>query len=140
VGSVTHTVSSCSSFSLPPDHPRLTNPRHTCQTEAHMGKATKAEVNYRVAKVIRLLANGVQRPDILEYARKEWNISRASTDTLIRLAKDEIKESINEQRDEFLARKIYQLEDVLMKAAKRENHNAMIGCIRLQCEIAQILK
>ncbi len=103
-------------------------------------KATKAEINYRVAKVIRLLANGVQRPDILEYARKEWGISRASTDTLIRLAKDEIKESINEQRDEFMARKLYQLEDVLMKAAKRENHSAMVGAIRLQCEISQILK
>ncbi|QVV66539.1 hypothetical protein [Synechococcus sp. LA31] len=103
-------------------------------------KATAAEKNYRVAKVIRLLANGVQRPDILEYARKEWDISRSSTDNLIKAAKDEIKEAINEQRDDFVSRKIYQLEDILMKAAKRENHSAMVGAIRLQCEIAQVMK
>jgi hypothetical protein len=42
--------------------------------------------------------------------------------------------------EEVKARKLFQLEDVLMKAAKRENHPAMIGAIRLQCEIAQVLK
>ena len=61
-------------------------------------------------------------------------------DVLIRKAKDAIKESINEERDEFLARKLFQLEDVLLKSAKRENHSAMIGAIRLQCELAQVLK
>ncbi len=94
----------------------------------------------RTAQVVRMLANGVQRPAIVEYARKEWDLSRAAADTYIRKAKDEIKASINEERDEFLARKLFQLEDVLLKAAKRENHNAMIGAIRLQCELAQVIK
>ncbi len=103
-------------------------------------KATKAETELRVSQVLRMIANGVQRPQLLEYGRKEWGLSRGGVDILIRKAKDAIRETVNEDRHEFMARKLYQLEDVLMKAAKRENHPAMVGCIRLQCEIAQVLK
>lgn len=103
-------------------------------------KATKAEVEMRVSQVLRMLANGVQRPAIIEYARKEWGLSRGATDLYIRKAKDEIIETMREERHEFLARKLYQLEDILMKSAKRENHSAMIGAIRLQCELAQVVK
>ena len=103
-------------------------------------QATKAETELRVQQVVRMIANGVQRPALLEYSSKEWGLKRAATDTLIRKAKDAIKAAVNEERDEFLARKLFQLEDVLMKSAKRENHSAMIGAIRLQCELAQVLK
>ncbi len=77
---------------------------------------------------------------MLEYGRKEWGLGRGGVDNLIRMAKDAIKEAVNEDRHEFMARKLFQLEDVLLKSAKRENHSAMIGAIRLQCEIAQVLK
>jgi hypothetical protein len=87
-----------------------------------------------------MLANGVQRPAILEHGRKEWGLTRGAVDNLIRKAKDAIIETCKEERHEFMARKLYQLEDVLMKSAKRENHSAMIGAIRLQCELAQVIK
>ena len=103
-------------------------------------KATKAETELRAQEFVKLIANGVQRPALLEYSRKEWGLKRAATDILIRKAKDAIKEAVNEEREEFLARKLFQLEDVLMKSAKRENHSAMIGAIRLQCELAQVLR
>jgi len=103
-------------------------------------KATKAETELRVSQFVRMIANGVQRPQLLEYGRKEWGLSRGGVDLLIRKAKDAIKVAVDEDRQEFMARKLFQLEDVLMKAAKRENHPAMIGAIRLQCEIAQVLK
>ena len=102
-------------------------------------KATKAETELRVQQVVRMIANGVQRPELIEYARKEWGLGRGGVDILIRKAKDAIKEAVDEERSEFLARKLFQLEDVLMKSAKRENHSAMIGAIRLQCELTQVL-
>ena len=102
-------------------------------------KATQPESELRVFEILRMIANGVQRPDILEHGRKAWGLGRGQVDNYIRKAKDAIKESVNEQREEFLARKLYQLEDVLLKSAKRENHSAMIGAIRLQCELAQVL-
>ena len=102
-------------------------------------KATKAETELRVQQVVRMIANGVQRPGLIEYARKEWGLGRGGVDILIRKAKDAIKEAVDEERSEFLARKLFQLEDVLMKSAKRENHSAMIGAIRLQCELTRVL-
>lgn len=71
--------------------------------------------------------------------RKEWVLKRASVDMLICKAKDAIKEAVDEERSEFLARKLFQLEDVLMKSAKRDNHSAMIGLICLQCELMRVL-
>ncbi len=103
-------------------------------------KPTKGELELRVNQIVRMIANGIQRPELLEYGRKEWGLRRAAVDSLIRKAKDAIKASVDEERDEFMARKLFQLEDVLMKSAKRENHSAMIGAIRLQCELAQVLK
>lgn len=107
----------------------------------YMGrKATKAETELRVQQFVYMIANGVQRPGLLEYGRTEWGLKRGGVDLLIRKAKDAIKEAVDEDRKEFMARKLFQLEDVLMKSAKRENHSAMIGAIRLQCELAQVLK
>jgi hypothetical protein len=57
-----------------------------------------------------------------------------------RKAKDQTMETIKEDRRDFVARKLYQSEDVLLKSAKRENHSAMIGAIRLQCDLAQVLQ
>lgn len=102
-------------------------------------KATRAEVEQRVQVILRMLANGVQRPAILEHARNAWGLSRGSADDYIRKAKDQIIECCEEERKDFIARKLYQLEDVVMKAAKRENHSAMIGAIKTQCELVGLL-
>ena len=76
----------------------------------------------------------------MEYGRKEWGLKCSAVDSLIRKAKAAIKESVDEERDEFMTHKLFQPEDVLMKSAKRENHSAMIDAIRLQCELAHVLK
>ena len=103
-------------------------------------KATKAEQELRISKILRMIANGVQRPQILEYGRDEWGLGHAAVDELIRKAKDAIKEAVDKDRQDFVAKKLYQLEDILLKSAKRDNHSAMIGAIRLQTELAQVLK
>lgn len=87
-----------------------------------------------------MIADGAQRQELIEYGREAWGLRPGMVDVYIRKAKDAIREAVNEDRHEFMARKLYQLEAVLMKSAKRENHSAMIGAIRLQCEIAQVLK
>ena len=105
-----------------------------------MAKATKGETELRVDKVVRMMANGVQRPAILEYGGKEWGLKRSSIDTIIRKAKEAIKEAVNEERADFIARKLYQLEDIVLKSAKVNNHSAMIGAIKTQIDLAQVTK
>ncbi len=103
-------------------------------------KATKGETELRVDKVVRMMANGVQRPAILEYGRNEWGLKRAQVDNIIRKAKDAIKVAVNEEREDFIARKLYQLEDIVLKSAKVNNHSAMIGAIKVQVDLAQVTK
>ncbi len=103
-------------------------------------KATIGETEYRVSQVIRMLANGVQRPAIQEHGRKEWGVGRSAVDAIIRKAKDAIKVAVNEEREDFIARKLFQLEDIVMKASKHENHSCMIGAIKVQIDLAQVTK
>jgi len=102
-------------------------------------KATRAEAEARTSTVLKMLASGYQRPAIIQFANEEWGLGVASADLYIRKAKDQIIELIDEDRRQFMARKLYQLEEVLLRSSKRENHSAMIGAIRLQCELTQIL-
>ncbi len=103
-------------------------------------KATKAEQELRISQLLKMIANGVQRPEILEYGRTEWGLTRGAVDNLIRKAKDAIKQAVDEDRQDFVAKKLYQLEDILLKASKRENHSAMIGAIKTQIDLAQVIK
>ena len=105
-----------------------------------MAKATKGETELRVNQVVRMMASGVQRPAIQEYGRREWGLTRSPIDELIRKAKDRIKESVDEERADFIARKLYQLEDIVLKSAKVNNHSAMIGAIKTQIDLAQVTK
>ena len=103
-------------------------------------KPTKGEMELRVNEIVKLMANGVQRPAMIEHARNKWGITRGATDNLIRKAKDRIKESVDEERSDFIARKLFQLEDIVLKSAKLNHTSAMIGAIKVQIDLAQVLK
>ena len=45
-----------------------------------MAKSTKIEVDMRVNRVARLLANGAVRSEIVQYAANEWGVSDRQTD------------------------------------------------------------
>lgn len=102
-------------------------------------KATKGETELRVNQIVRMMANGVQRPAMIEYAGNNWGITRGAVDNLIRKAKDRIKESVDEERADFIARKLFQLEDIVLKSAKLNHTSAMIGAIKVQIDLAQVL-
>ena len=102
-------------------------------------KATKAETELRVQQFVRLIAEGNQRPELIEYGAKNWGVKKGMVDVLIRKAKESIKEAVDEERADFLAKKLFQLEAILARSSKRENHSAMIGAIRLQCELTRVL-
>ena len=51
-------------------------------------KSTKIEMDMRINRVARLLANGAVRSEILQYAAKEWEASERTADTYIARARD----------------------------------------------------
>lgn len=102
-------------------------------------KATAAETEYRVTAVLKMLASGVQRPAIQRYCADNWGLKSRAVDELLRKAKLAIRDAVDEDRQEFVARKLFQLEEIVYRASKRENHSAVIGAIKVQCELARVL-
>jgi len=59
-------------------------------------KATKAQNLQRMRVVYEMLLSDTPRPDVLQYAAKNWGIATRTTDMLIQKANNLIGESIND--------------------------------------------
>lgn len=98
-------------------------------------KATKAEMQFRVDRVARLLINCANRSEIIEYVRNEWGIGRAMADKYIELARQQIREDYALERADFLATRLGTLDKVVKEAIKSNQLNCVVGALRLQADL-----
>jgi len=103
-------------------------------------KATKIEVDMRVTRVARLLANGAVRSDIVQYCAKEWDVAERQSDTYIAKAREIIRADWESDRLTFTAEILAQLASLQKEARKTNNLNAALGCIKTAAQITQILQ
>lgn len=103
-------------------------------------KSTKIEMDMRVNRVARLLANGAVRSEIMQYAAKEWKAAERTTDTYIAKARDLIRADWETDRLTFTAEILAQLATLQKEARKTNNLNAALGCIKTAAQIAQVLQ
>ena len=104
-------------------------------------KATAAEMEYRVNRVVRLLSNGAVRSEIIEYAKKEWGVSRGSADNYIARATKILKADWDIDRRTFTAELMSQLASLQKECRKNGNQaHVALGCINTMAKIAHILE
>ena len=103
-------------------------------------KSTKIEMDMRINRVARLLANGAVRSEILQYAAKEWEASERTADTDIARARDILRGDWETARLTFTAEILAQLATLQKEARKTNNLNAALGCIKTAAQIAQVLQ
>ena len=103
-------------------------------------KSTKIEMDMRINRVARLLANGAVRSEILQYAAKEWEASDRTADTYIARARELIRADWETDRLTFTAEILAQLASLQKEARKTNNLNAALGCIKTAAQITQILQ
>ena len=103
-------------------------------------KSTKIEMDMRINRVARLLANGAVRSEILQYAAKEWEASERTADTYIARARDILRTDWETDRLTFTAEILAQLATLQKEARKTNNLNAALGCIKTAAQIAQVLQ
>jgi len=103
-----------------------------------MAKATNAEIEIRVNKVIQLLILNTNRHDILKYFRTKLNIdiSIKSIDIYIRNAKRIIKKKAKYNIDEQVGKAIARLDDLYLKAYMIQDYKT---CLSIQKEINNLL-
>jgi|TARA_R100001443_G_scaffold25784_3_gene38841 hypothetical protein len=103
-------------------------------------KSTKIEMDMRINRVARLLANGAVRSEILQYAAKEWEASDRTADTYIARARELIRADWETDRLTFTAEILAQLATLQKEARKQNNLGAALGCIKTAAQIAQVLQ
>jgi len=81
-------------------------------------KATEAETEARVNEVMTMIAMGTARPEILQYAAKNWDISTRTTDTLATKARRRFAQMSNFDRDEMRGLALARYTWALYTAAK----------------------
>ena len=81
-------------------------------------KATKAQNLQRMRVVYEMLLSDTPRPDVLQYAAKNWGIATRTTDMLIRKANNLIIEEANRMRENTLEKHLAQRALIRHKALK----------------------
>ena len=104
-------------------------------------KSTAAEKEYRINRVARLHSNGAVRSEVLEYARREWGVGRATADNYMAAARDVLKADWDIDRRTFTAELLSQLASLQKECRKNGNQaHVALGCINTMAKIAHILE
>jgi hypothetical protein len=104
-------------------------------------KSTAAEKEYRINRVARLLSSGAVRSEVLEYARREWGVGRATADNYMAAARDVLKADWDIDRRTFTAELLSQLASLQKECRKNGNQaHVALGCINTMAKIAHILE
>ena len=101
-------------------------------------RATKAVMEYRIAKVARMMGQGATQADICQFASQEWGLSRSQGKNLWKHAMTEVKENWSIDRDEFAALILQQVNALLKKTNERQNDSVTLGCLNTAAKIAKL--
>ena len=90
-------------------------------------KPSKAEVDFRIDRVCRMIVSGCLTSEIAAYGEKEWGVSRVTVLRYIRQARAQIKEDMQRDRTEYFAEHIATAHNLLKIAIQQKNVNGAVG-------------
>ncbi len=105
-----------------------------------MGRSTKALKEYRVQKLARMMAQGANQMDCVQYVMQEWGLSQSSGKRLYREALAQVREIWDLDRTDFAALLLQQLNDLHKKTSNRQNDSVTLGCINSAAKIARLFE
>lgn len=103
-----------------------------------MGRSTKAVKEYRVQKLARMMAQGANQMDCVQYVMQEWGLSQSSGKRLYREALEQVREIWTLDRADFAALLLQQINDLHKKTSQRQNDSVTLGCINTAAKIARL--
>ena len=102
------------------------------------GKSTAAEVAARVDTVMTKLLRGERRPDIIQFASKEWDVVERTADAYIARATKLIEEVIQPRKEYEYALIRQRLEDLYEKTVKDKNYQAALSALKQMAEMSGV--
>jgi len=98
-------------------------------------KASVAETQLRIQKIIELQTEFQTTAQIVRYAAENWGIKKRATETLISKATAELKAQFGDQREQIAALLCNHHYDIARRAVKAEQYSPAVGALK---EIARL--
>lgn len=102
-------------------------------------KSNNAEIQLRVNRVARLLANGAVRSEVIQYCSKEWGVGDRQADNYVKKARKILAEDFEIDRRTFTAELLSQLASLQKEARKTGQGHIALGCINAAARLAQLI-
>lgn len=101
-------------------------------------KTTQAEVELRVARFGRIIANGGKRSDCVRYAAENWGVSERTVDRYLMKAREQIKSDWDLERPQMIADLLSQCSSLQMEARRSGQLNIALGAINTAAKLADL--
>lgn len=102
------------------------------------GAATAAEVDLRIARVVKMIISGSRRSDLIAFGATEWGVSSRTIDRYIASARAEIRQDWELERTDMLAATLTRLSELEALARKSGQLSVALGAINAMARLAQL--
>ena len=99
------------------------------------GRSTKAQKEFRVGTVYKLLGQGYSRGQIIEYVSENFGLGERSADNFIADARDKLLSDADMARPAWLAEALARLRTYEQSAHKRGQNQVAINALQLQAKL-----
>ena len=99
------------------------------------GRSTKAQKEFRVGTVYKLLGQGYSRGQIIEYVSENFGLGERSADNFIADARDKLLSDADMARPAWLAEALARLRTYEQAAAKRGQLQVALNSVQAQARL-----
>ncbi len=92
-------------------------------------KSTTLEKHYRVAELVRLLANGAVTSDLVQHCAETWGIKKRQSEVYIAEAREVIVADINQDRSQVVAEMMSVCRTVIKKGMESNQLAFVLGAV-----------
>ena len=101
-------------------------------------RKTQAEVELRVARFGRIIANGGRRSDCVRFAAENWGVGERTVDVYLKKAREQIKADWDIERPQMVADLLAQCSTLQMEARRSGQYHIALGAINAAAKLAKL--
>jgi len=102
-------------------------------------KTTQAEVELRVARCGRIIANGGKRSDCIRFAAENWGVSDRTVDRYLMKVREQFKADWDIERPDMMARILTHYSSIHMEARRTGQLHIALGAVNAMARVAAIV-
>ena len=103
-------------------------------------KSDKAEIDWRIHAVVKLLSSTKTSSYVCRYARDEWGVGQATAERYMKRARGIIRDDYSVERSDFLGTRLALLDEIIEASIRYNQHSNAVGALKLQAQLTRLLE